>query len=153
MKEIPIAIGTVFVDDDVFEWLKVHKRGVSYMGKYARIVLDGKHTYLHRWIMNTPDDMEVDHKNRNRLDCQRDNMRNAPRKFNQRNVAKCSQKKSSQFKGVSKWKYKDGWRADIKVDRKQTYLGTFATELDAARAYNAKALELHGEYAYLNIIP
>jgi len=32
-------------------------------------------------------------------------------------------------------------------------LGLFDSETDAARAYNAKASELFGEFAYLNDIP
>jgi hypothetical protein len=36
------------------------------------------------------------------------------------------------------------WHAD------QLYLGKFLTEEDAARAYDAKAKELHGEFANLN---
>lgn len=32
------------------------------------------------------------------------------------------------------------------------YLGSFATEIDAARAYNAAALEHFKEFAHLNII-
>ena len=43
---------------------------------YARGLVNGKQTYLHRLIMQTPDGMFVDHKNRQTLDCRRSNMEN-----------------------------------------------------------------------------
>lgn len=45
------------------------------------------------------------------------------------------------------------WCALIKHKRKRIYIGNFSTALEAARAYNAKAVELFGEFARLNEIP
>jgi hypothetical protein len=45
-----------------------------------------------------------------------------------------------------------GWLARLKVDGKAMHLGTFKTEEDAARAYNAAVREAYGEDAYLNEI-
>ncbi len=56
--------------------------------------------------------------------------------------------KSSKFRGVSKRAH--GWEAATEVDGKSVYLGSFATEQDAARAYNEGVLRLHGERAKLN---
>jgi hypothetical protein len=41
----------------------------------------------------------------------------------------------------------------VKFNQQQIYLGYFDTQEAAARAYNAKAAELFGEFAYLNPIP
>jgi len=38
-------------------------------------------------------------------------------------------------------------------DNKQFYVGSFNDEVEAALAYNEKAKELHGEFAFLNKIP
>jgi hypothetical protein len=42
--------------------------------------------------------------------------------------------------------------AYIDWQKKRKYLGTFATEEEAAIAYNKAASELHGSYAFLNAL-
>ncbi len=41
---------------------------------YARATIKGKKVYLHRYIMDAPEDMHVDHRNHQTLDCRRDNL-------------------------------------------------------------------------------
>ena len=43
--------------------------------------------------------------------------------------------------------------AKIPFNGKSIYIGKFKNEIDAAKAYNAKAIELYGDKARLNIIP
>jgi len=43
--------------------------------------------------------------------------------------------------------------AQIKVLQQRKYIGYFATEAEAARAYNAAALLYFGEFASLNDVP
>jgi hypothetical protein len=59
---------------------------------------------------------------------------------------------TSKYKGVFWCRRAGRFRARIVLNRKQFYLGTFHNEEDAARAYNAKAIELFGKFAYLNSI-
>lgn len=40
----------------------------------------------------------------------------------------------------------------MKIDNKNTYLGTFLVEKDAARKYNEEAVRVAGEFASLNEI-
>jgi hypothetical protein len=54
----------------------------------------------------------------------------------------------SNFKGVTK--QRGNWTASITKDEVVYRLGKFPTERDAAVAYNVKAIELFGEYAWLN---
>ena len=42
------------------------------------------------------------------------------------------------------------WRVEIREEEGIKYLGTFGTAIAAARAWNARALELRGEFAVLN---
>lgn len=64
------------------------------------------------------------------------------------NQVKKQNRSSSQYRGV----YKKGskWHAMIQHDGKKLWLGSFFHELDAAEAYDKKAIELKGELATLN---
>lgn len=61
-------------------------------------------------------------------------------------------KTTSNYKGVYWNRLGKKWRAYITVDGKSINLGYFASEKEAARAYNKAALEAWGEYALLNEI-
>lgn len=58
--------------------------------------------------------------------------------------------KTSPFTGVSFWRNERKWGATITYHGKRMHLGMFNTEEAAARAYDAKARELHGDKARLN---
>lgn len=68
-----------------------------------------------------------------------------------RNV-KSQTNSSSKYKGVSWSKRAKKWLASIHPTGGYTYLGAFASEDDAARAYNKKALEIWGDDARLNAV-
>ncbi len=59
---------------------------------------------------------------------------------------------SSKYKGVTWDKKNNKWKAGIKLNKKLYNLGRLTSESEAAIAYNVKAVELHGEFAYLNVI-
>lgn len=81
----------------------------------------------------------VDHTNRNRMDNRASNLRWATLVDNNRNLSK-RQGTSSRYMGVSRHGSK--WRAGIRADGTSSYLGSYDTEEEAARAYNTKAQEL-----------
>ena len=105
--------------------------------------------FLHRFLMNPPPGYMVDHINHNGLDNRRENLRICTRVENGRNRLP-SKKSASGYKGVVKTSRGCRWQAKINIDKKQTYIGSFATAEEAARAYDAKAIEVFGEYANLN---
>lgn len=111
-------------------------------GKYA-----GKR--LHRVICKAPKELYVDHINGNGLDNRKSNLRLVTPSKNNRNCRKRVSAKTSKFKGVHKNK-KGLWVAQIQVNKKKLILGIYSTELEAAKAYNTKAVEYFGEYAKLN---
>jgi hypothetical protein len=106
---------------------------------------------LHREVMDAPKGMEVDHIDRNGLNCTRENLRLATVAENRR-YARLRKDNGTGKKGVTQ--IKNGkFVAQIKASGrrgKSRYLGLFASADDAAHAYDRAARALHGEFAVLN---
>lgn len=105
---------------------------------------------IHRAIMRAPKGSIVDHINGNKLDNRRCNLRFATKSQNNMN---CHVARGvSEFKGVVWAKRKNGgmWRARIVVGGKAIHLGSYKTDVEAAKAYNNAALKYFGEFAKPN---
>lgn len=141
----------VIIDENMFETLRKH---TWYSNPEGYIfTMDGKkRIFLHRMIVDCPAHLEVDHINRNPLDNRKVNLRVATRSQNLQNRTSKKDAFTSNYKGVSWDKTRTKWRATIQLDKKSKTIGRFRTEKEAALAYNEKAKELHGEFAYLNTI-
>ena len=92
---------------------------------------------------------ENDHKDRNRRNNRRDNLRVVTIGQNQANN-NLSKRNKSGFKGVYWRKQENKWCAQIKNNGETIYLGLFTNLREAAKAYDVKAVELFGEYAATN---
>jgi len=106
-----------------------------------------KNILMHRLIMNAPDGVEVDHHNGNGLDNTRNNLRfcsSSQNKWNRRKTNKRG------FKGVYFHRHSGKWHASISCRKKRYNLGYYNSPEDAAKAYDAAALRLHGEFTRLN---
>ncbi len=113
---------------------------------YATCLRNGRVVYMHRMIMRPPKGYIVDHIDGNGLNNRRCNLRICTHQQNQANRG--PRGGSSQFVGVLR--HGDKWEAGIRCQGKYHYLGLFEDEVEAAKARDRKAYELHGPYAYLN---
>lgn len=153
-KLIPLTQGKhAIVDAADYEWLAQWKWSADKARDtyYARTRINGHHMRLHRLLLGDPKSMQIDHINGNPLDNRRCNLRICLNKENSRNCKKRGNR-SSKYKGVSWWKRNSCWRVQITVDYVNYHIGYFPTEITAAKAYNAAALEHFGEFARLNAI-
>lgn len=105
--------------------------------------------YIHRYVLNYSDNLVIDHINGNPLDNRKCNLRICTNQENCRNQ-KVAKHSSGGIKGVSYNKNNKKWTARIGLNYTRIFLGYFNTKVDAAIAYNKKAIELYGEFAKLN---
>ena len=149
-RMIPLSRGEfAIVDEDQYESLS--KTTWNYNRGYAvnnKII--GAETFMHRVIMNVTDrDVIVDHKNRYPLDNRRQNLRECTFLQNTYNT-RPQENSTSKYKGVC-WNTRAGkWIVSISPKNRKLHIGFFTSEILAAQAYDLKAKELFGEFAYLN---
>lgn len=156
-NEIPLSQGLVaLVDDEDYalvitagKWSATKGGGGGQFYAHRRFrQADGStkfvrlHTFLTGWPL-------VDHRNGDGLDNRRANLR--PATVGQNNQNRAAQaNNTSGFKGVSWQRSRGQWRASIRADGRVFHLGEYTTPEEAARAYDAAALSLHGAFARLN---
>jgi hypothetical protein len=143
----------VLVDDDIFREFLGQSVVADQRGKefYIRVRIQGKLVYLHRYITGNLDEGAadtVDHIDHNPCNNQRKNLRDATQEQNSWNKAP----RKGDYKGVSLTP-SNRWKADVRHQGIAYYIGIFSTQELAAYAYNCKAKELFGSFAYLNQVP
>ena len=159
--EIDLGKGHVAVinDEDAhlvvgYKWYPMKtKEGKIYAAGWKHMPPGRYFVHLHRLIANAQPKELIDHIDRNPLNCRRSNLRRATRQQNVWNQGPARCPRTSKYKGVFLCRKTGRYRAKIKCGGKQIYLGYFVKEEDAVRAYNTKAAELFGEFAYLNPLP
>jgi len=154
-KELVLVCGTkTLVDDDIYKLVRNRKWRLN-MNGYAvwTSSKNGKniHVYLHRLANNTLPSFDTDHKNRNKLDNRRCNLRSVTHSQNCMN-SRVRSDGVSKYKGVYWKKETSKWGAKINLNYKQIHLGYFKCEDDAAHAYNQGAKKYHCKFANLNKI-
>lgn len=143
-KLIPLTKGEFAkVDNEDFDNVKDINWHFTYYG-YAKTSA----FYMHRLILDCNQSDYVDHINHDKLDNRKSNLRICSKHQNNMNTK--SKKGTSIYKGVSWAKDRNKWKSTIVMNGKQTLIGSFENELEAAKAYDVKAKELFGEFAHLN---
>lgn len=123
---------------------------------YLHVNYEGRFIRLHRlaWFMFfgwTPEGL-LDHKNNNKQDNRILNLRLATPKQNSGNIGPPSHNTSG-VKGVYWNKLRQRWQVQIKIDGRQTCLGTTDGKLVASAWYNYAAHAHFGHFAKLNYVP
>lgn len=135
------SLGKLFVDSAgyaVFE----HK-----IGHFRTIV------HVHKTLMNCNHGRVLDHKNGNKLDNRKENLRAVTYGQNCQNRANFKTTKSSSiYRGVFRTSNGKRWRAKISFENKSRAIGTFDSEIEAAQAYDFAARELFGPMARTNFV-
>ncbi len=160
MKRIPLTQGKEALLDDVdYEYLMHWKWCVSAQGYAVRGCWirgsGGKQrlALMHRVVaerMGLDGSLQVDHRNMDRLDNRRCNLRAATITQQRANRNKCVTNRAG-FKGVTKVRNRAKcWAARIACAKERHHLGYFYTREEAALAYNEAALRLFGSFARLN---
>jgi hypothetical protein len=163
VREIPLTQGYVtWVSDEDYDRVSVHRWGavVAKSGAVAaQTKINNRNVYLHSLVMRPPSGYVVDHRNGTNpiperpdvVDNRRDNLRVCTRLQNSRAFKSPAKGKTSAYRGVHLERRKKGkWTARICVNDRDTHLGYYVHEIDAAYAYDSAAIEYFGEFAQLN---
>lgn len=149
-KKIPLADGHfAIIDDEDFELVSQFKWHIMPSGGGSHIYAAAR-IKMHRIIAKPPPGYLVDHINGDTLDNRRSNLRICTNSQNQQNTH--SRGGSSKYKGVSLQKRSGKWKAGFQYNGKKYHCGLWDTEEEAARAVDAKRLEVCGEFVVLNLV-
>ncbi len=148
---IKSAIGEFifFIDSEDYSLIKDYKW--FYSSGYVMTRINGVRTYLHRYLLNAGSCTIVDHINGNTLDNRKCNLRLVTKSLNALNSKKRSNT-SSKYKGVTWNRTNKNWTAQASFMRKHYYIGSYNSEIDAAKAYNFFMFSRANGYAKLNKI-
>lgn len=151
VRRIPVGKGLfALVDAADYEKVSKYRWYASVHGPniYALAYVNGRAVTMHRLLMKPRKGYVVDHIDGNGLNNRRCNLRVCTPTQNLAN--KAPRGGSSHFVGV--YRRRDKWIAHVTRRGKCHYVGLFDDEIEAAKARDRKAYELHGEYAYLNFL-
>lgn len=114
---------------------------------YIITSLRGRSMRMHRMIVNCGDNDIIDHRNRNRVDNRRCNLRIATRQLNGMNRG-ANKNSRTGIKGVSFDTRSKRYVARIVVNGVSIHLGTFKTQEEAQSARQTAEERYFGEFAY-----
>jgi hypothetical protein len=149
--KINIKNNIIIIDDEDYDKIKDYTWHInSYKNTkmiYARSSAKDGGVYMHRIIMDIHNRIKIDHINGNGIDNRKENLRIATHQQNNFNKKPYVNNKCG-LKGVRL--DRGNYVATITYNAVTKYIGSYKIIEEAAMAYDKKALELFGEFAYLN---
>ena len=132
------------IDIEDVDKVKIYKWSLNGRG-YVMCRINGKRISLHRFIMNCPENMVVDHINHNKLDNRKCNLRICTQSQNTMNKRKQSNN-TSEYTGVYWYKARSKWRVYITVNGKRIDLGYYDNLEEAIKVRKQAEKKYFGEY-------
>ena len=152
MKKIPLTQGKfALVDDEDFDWLNQWKWHYGGRGYAVRTVNHSEKIYMHRVLLKPSKGKETDHKNMNRLDNRKNNLRICDARQNQLNTNPNS-RNTSGYRNIYWNTGARKWCIYLRINKKNKFMGYFLNKIDAVRKYNKIVKDYYGEFARLNPI-
>ncbi len=138
IRVIKVLDCEVIIDESDWEFVKSLGLSIVKRDHLRHVIINTQpyyKQYLHRVLLNMTDpDILVDHRDRNGLNNSRSNLRKIGKVGNALNMRVNINKKSGLPKGV--YKEREGYKAQIKVNYIERYLGHFSTAAEAEARYN-----------------
>jgi len=150
MREIPLSRGKVALVDDA-DYARLSAVKWYFDGRYAKRRCGQTSVYMHREVLSLQPGQCVDHIDGDPLNNRLANLRSATPLENMRNRRANAGKaqKGVTYEAAHRPRSRP-WRARIRVNGRYAYLGHFASDTQAAAAYDAAAMHHFGEFARTN---
>jgi hypothetical protein len=155
---IPLSQGKVAIVDEVdfpkvslYRWWAAEHRRTWYAYTTVKDDNGKRHTvYMHRLITGASKGRKVDHKDHNGLNNRRSNLRVCTNAQNLKNRSGAPASNTSGYVGVWWCNKTNCWVAEVYDGGKKFRVGTFGHREHAARARDAAARNLNGEFVFQN---
>lgn len=159
-REITLTKGQFAIVDAVdyeylmrWKWYARRHRNTFYAERPEKLEGGGTRVFkMHRVLIQAPDGVLVDHRNRCGLDNRRVNLRLADSSQNGANRDYSWRRRGNMYRGV--YLRRSGrWTATVRHRGVLHCAGTYDTAEQAAVAFDGLAAKLHGDFAMLNFPP
>lgn len=151
MKFIKLTKGKkAVVDDDDYKILSQYKWLATnrYAARAENFYVDGKRKqkfiFMHRYVMNAPEDREVDHINRNTFDNRKKNLRVCTHQQNSFNHPGYGHRGITK---VTNRPLNKPYCVRLMINGKNLYLGYYRTLKEAKKVWENEAKKHYGEFA------
>lgn len=137
-----------FFDLEDYDKIKEYCWRIDNEGYIVSRIDDNNHIFMHRLVMNPPDDMEVDHIYHNKNDNRKELLRIVtPSQNNMNSILRSNN--TSGVTGVRWHNRNEKWIAFIGINYENIHLGSYDDFDEAVEARKQAEIKYFGEYRYI----